>query len=213
MQSGAPSTPDPTPASAPGELMRLVADGLTQKGFPSQLPAYSDSRRLTITAPAARCTLSVEDSGSVCWDWQPPAGQAVDPHHLADLASLLLTGQPSTCPRPSDPGQPSRFTLKGAVGHELAARGLRARMEICTDHESFDVDAVMVATAPGGRAEVRVTDDGALSWEHDYWIEAMRATAAPDPAAVILDPRELAGSIVATVSQALAVACGEQGAS
>jgi hypothetical protein len=54
MQSGAPSTPEPTPATVPGELMRLVADGLTQQGFPTRLPAYSDSRRLTIAAPAAR---------------------------------------------------------------------------------------------------------------------------------------------------------------
>jgi hypothetical protein len=193
--------------------MRLVADGLTQKGFPTQLPAYSDSRRLTIAAPAARCTLSVEDSGGVCWDWQPPAGQALDPRHLADLASLLLTGQSSTQPSAIDPGHLSRFTLKGAVGHELAARGLRARMEICTDHESFDVDAVMVASVPGGCAEVRVTDDGSLSWEHDYWIEAARATGAPAFAEAILDPRELSASIVATVTQALAVACREPGAS
>jgi hypothetical protein len=77
----------------PGALMHLVADGLAGNGFTVSRPESRDGRRLSITCPAARCVLTVEDWGSVTWEWSPAAGNAIDPLGLADLACALLTGR------------------------------------------------------------------------------------------------------------------------
>src|SRR5580693_4337446 len=80
-------------AGEPGALMYLVADGLAGNGFEVGLPEFKDGRRLSVACPVAQCALTVEDWGSVAWEWNPVAGSAVDPLELADVACALLTGR------------------------------------------------------------------------------------------------------------------------
>jgi hypothetical protein len=186
--------------------MRLVADGLTHNGFDVSLPDHADGRRLSIACLAARCTVTVEDTGLVVWDWHPVAGSRTDPRQLADLASALLTGKPGEHPRQGDGyGRPG-VTLKGIVGRELTARGLQVGLEIYADEEFFDAHAAIVVTRSDGGGQVYITDDGGLGWDRDYWAEAAGVTWQAQCTTRIIDPPVLAGDIVAAVTQAMAAA-------
>jgi hypothetical protein len=202
-QIRAPAAPA---AQQPGELMHLVAAGLTGNGFDVALPGFTDGRRLTLTCPPARCALTVEDCGFTVWDWHPAAGSQADPKQLADLASLLLTGQPGPYPRQGDGYTRPGITLKGIVGRELAARGLQVDLEIYLDEKFFDAHATLVASAPGRDAEVCVTDEGCLSWEREYHAEAEGISKEHYHTTPVTDPQPLAAAIVTAVTQATTAA-------
>ena len=203
-QASAPVAERP---ATPGELMHRVAEELARNGVGVSYPEWHDARRLVITCPAARCTLAVEDCGLVTWEWHPASAGRTDPKQLADMASTLLTGQSGPHPRRGDGYKRPELTLKGVVGRELAARGLTVDLEVYLDEVVFDAQAGIVVTASGGvDAEVRVTDNGCLSWERDYWPEAAGITWEPSCTGQIADPQGLVEDIVTAVTQAIAVA-------
>jgi hypothetical protein len=191
---------------SPGELMRLVAEGLMAHGIVVRLPEDEGDRRLTIGCPGGRCTVSVGDWGDVEWQWCP-AGLAV-PWRIANVAAALLTGR---APGPSGPG--SGYTLdcvtfKGLVGLELKARGFDVGLEVHEDEEHFDVWAEIVVTSPGSGdgARVHVTDEGSVTWTRDHWAEATAVVRAPGYCRWITDPGKLAGAVVATITRAMSQA-------
>jgi len=192
----------------PGALMGLVADRLICNGIGVGLPWLDDEHCLPIACPPARCTLTVHDSGLVIWEWRPAPGGQVDPKQLADLACALLTGQAGDQPRRGDGyGRPT-VTLKGVVGRELAARGLTVGLELYEDPVFYDVYAAVVAASPGSGpdAEVRVTDDGCLSWEANYRDETALPAGSPEHVAQVAGQEALVADIVARVTLALLVA-------
>lgn len=79
--------------SRPGELLRLVADGLTDSGLEVRLPGRDGRCRLVIACAGAQCTVAVNDWGDAEWDYCPRSGENADPKHLADVATALLTGR------------------------------------------------------------------------------------------------------------------------
>jgi hypothetical protein len=198
-------------AAPPGVLMHLVAEGLTGNGYEVSRPGGEDGRCLSVTSPAARCALTVDDWGCVTCEWTLAAGSVVDPLELADLAYALLTGRLGLGRWDSDGGGRADLTLKGRVGRELQARGVRAELEVYPDELAFEASAAIVATAPGTglEAEVRVTDDGWLFWERDY-AEEEAAASEEYYLTGITDPGKVAADIVAAVTLALSLGLPSQ---
>jgi len=192
-------------AQKPGELMRLVAGGLTMNGFDVRLPEREDGCRLTIGCQGARCALSVSDWGYVEWECSPWASDEADPKQIADLATTLLTGRGGDYPRRGKGYERPGLTLKGIVGLELKARGLDVDLEVYEDEHYFDAQAEIVVTNPGtgGDAKVRVTDDGSVTWARDYWAEAATIIWEPEYCGWIADPAEVAGAVVETITRAM----------
>jgi hypothetical protein len=181
--------------TAPGELLRLVADGLTGAGLDVRPPADADGCRLDIAMPGARCTLAVGEGGSAEWEYWPWSADDADPGLTADLATVLLTGRSGPQPRLGSGHQRENVTFKGIVGLELKARGLDVELAVYTDETAFDVFAEIVVTLPGAGGvggQVCVADDGGLTWTRDYLAEAA-------------DPAGIAGLVVEAVTRAMAL--------
>ncbi len=183
------TTTCPGGRTAPGELLRLVADGLTGVGLDARPPEGWESYRLEIAWPGARCTLAVGECGSAEWEYCPWSSQDADPGLTADLVTALLTGRTGPQPRLGGGYQRENVTFKGIVGLELKARGQDVDLAVYCDETVFDTFTEIIATAPGSGndAHVCVTDDGGLTWMRDY---------QADPAAV-------AGSVVEAVTRAM----------
>jgi hypothetical protein len=192
----------------PGDLMRLVADGLTASGLEVRLPEGEHRRRLTIGCPGARCALPVSDYGLVEWECRPQPGSDADPGQVADLATALLTGRTGDHPRRGDGYGKPGITLKGIVGLELEARGLDVELEVYEDKERFDARALIVVTNPaaGDAATVQVADDGCVTWSCYYGDEAAAMTAEPDSCGPVPGPAEVAAAVVVTVTTAMSQA-------
>jgi hypothetical protein len=190
--------------AAPGELLYLVADGLADSGLDVRPSGREEGCHLAIAWPGAQCSLAVGDCGHAEWDYCPLSPQDADPDLIADLATALLVGSTGPQPRLGSGHQRGNITFKGIVGLELKARGLDVELGVFTDEDVFDVFAEIIATVPGAgdQAEVRVTDDGSLTWIHDY-----RAAAAPlregESCGRIADPAGVAGSVVGAVTRAM----------
>jgi hypothetical protein len=77
-------------------------------------------------------------------DYRPLSGGTSDPAWLADLATILLTGQnaPILQPHPARQQRHRDSKLKSAVGLELRARGINVEL-------ADDGGAVIVAPSPG----------------------------------------------------------------
>jgi len=181
--------------TAPGELLRLVADGLTGAGLDVRPPADEDGCRLDIAMPGARCTLAVGEGGSAEWEYWPWSADDADHGLTADLATALLTGRSGPQPRLGSGHQRENVTFKGIVGLELKARGLDVELAVYCDETAFDTFAEIIATVPGqgeGGGQVCVTDDGGLTWTRDYLAEAA-------------DPAGIAGLVVEAVTRAMAL--------
>ncbi|HUY46142.1 MAG TPA: hypothetical protein VMV92_10515 [Streptosporangiaceae bacterium] len=130
----------------PGKAMRAVAEKLAACGFGVRSPEWEESRRLTITsAERARCELTVEDGGSVRWDYRPSRGGGTDPAEMTGQVLRVLgvaeTGEPRPRMRPG-------VSLKGVVGRALAAHGLKVGMEVYEDPDFYDVGAEIVVINP-----------------------------------------------------------------
>jgi hypothetical protein len=195
-------------AHKPGELMRLVADGLTGSGLRVRLPKWEHGRRLAISHRGARCDLAVNDCGYVEWDYSPRASGEADPKQTADLATTLLTGRAGDYPRLGKGYDLPDITFKGIVGLELKARGLDVDLEVYEDEDYYAAVAEIVVTNPESEeiARVRATDSGSVTWEHDYWPEAAVITWEPDYSGWIADPGKVADAIVATIARAISLA-------
>lgn len=192
--------------TAPGELLRLVADGLTDVGLDVRPPADADGCRLDIAMPGARCTLAVGEGGSAEWEYWPWSAHDADPGLTADLATVLLTGRSGPQPRLGSGYQRENVTFKGIVGLELKARGLDVELAVYTDETAFDVLAEIVATVPGqveGGGQVCVADDGGLTWTRDYLAEAA-ALSGPGLGRAA-DPAGIAGLVVEAVTRAMSL--------
>ena len=173
-----------------GELLHLVADGLTANDFDVRLPTYEGGSRLTIKRMDAWCTLSVSDMGYVEWECPPSSTGEPDPKCAADLATMLLTGSTGDMPYGGNAYEALGVTFKGVVAMELKSRGLDVALNVFKDEKYFEAVSEIVVTNPDSRddATVRVTDDGHVTWACDYSTEATT----------------VAGVVVATISQAMA---------
>jgi hypothetical protein len=192
--------------TAPGELLRLVADGLTGAGLDVSPPADGEGR-LDIAWPGACCTLAVGEGGSAEWEYWPWSADDADPGLTADLATVLLTGRSGPQPRLGSGRQRENVTFKGIVGLELKARGLDVELAVYRDETAFDVIAEIIATVPGqgaGGGQVCVADDGGLTWTRDYLAEAA-ALSGPGLVGQAADPATIAGLVVEAVTRAIAL--------
>jgi hypothetical protein len=192
--------------AAPGELLRLVADGLAGAGLDVRAPGDGEGR-LDIALPGARCTLAVGECGSAEWEYCPWSPQDADPDLAADLATVLLTGQAGPQPRLGSGHQLENVTFKGIVGLELKARGLEVELAVYCDETAFDTFAEIIATVPGqgdDGGQVCVTDEGGLTWTRDYWAETA-IVSAPEPCGQAADPASVASSVVEAVTRAMSL--------
>lgn len=189
----------------PGDLLRLVADGLTDSGLDVRPPERDGSCRLVIVCTGARCTLAVNDWGDAEWDYCPGSGEYADPKQLADLATALLTGPVDDFPRRGHGYDHEGITLKGIVGLELKARGLKVDLAVYPDEDYFDAHAEIVVTSPGSEegAKIFVTDHGCLTWMREYWGEATRSVSEPDLSGPLTDPAAIAATVVNTITRAM----------
>jgi hypothetical protein len=192
--------------TAPGELLRLVADGLAGAGLDVRAPGDGEGR-LAIAWPGARCTLAVGEGGSAEWEYCPWSPADADPHLTADLATVLLTGRSGPQPRLGSGHQLENVTFKGIVGLELKARGLDVELAVYCDETAFDTFAEIIATVPGqgeDGGQVCVTDEGGLTWTRDYLAEAALGSA-PGFCGQAADPASIAGSVVEAVTRAMSL--------
>jgi hypothetical protein len=196
-------------AEKPGELMRLVAEGLTANGLDVRPPEYENGCHMTIGCKGARCMLSVGDYGDIEWECFPWGSGETDPQQIADLATTLLTGSAGDYPRRGEGYGHPGITFKGVVGLELKARGLDVELEVCKDEAFFGVHAEIVVTSPGagGDAKVYVADDGSVTWSRDYWAEAATIVWEPEYSGWIADPAKVADAVVKTITRAMSQVC------
>ena len=193
--------------TAPGELLRLVADGLAGAGLDVRPPADEDGCRLDIAMPGARCTLAVGEGGSAEWEYCPRSPQDADPDLAADLATALLTGCSGPQPRLGSGHQLENVTFKGIVGLELKARGLDVELAVYCDETAFDTFAEIIATVPGqgdDGGQVCVTDEGGLTWTRDYLAETA-VVSVPELYGQAADPASVASSVVEAVMRAMSL--------
>jgi hypothetical protein len=191
--------------SRPGGLLDLVTSGLAARGLDVRAP--DGEADLVIGCHDARSFLWVAEPGHAEWDWFPPEGQAPDPKQVADMVTVLMSdGDPDLSRRGLGYGHPG-ITLKGVVGMELEARGLDVRLGIYQDDRHYDVEAEVVVTSRASRhaGTVYVTEDCALTWTRDYWVGD--DTPEADSLEWIANPVQVADAIVASIVQAMSVAC------
>ena len=192
---------------APGELLHLVADGLTDAGLAVRDPGDGEGR-LDIALPGARCTLAVGECGSAEWEYCPWSLADADPDLAADLATVLLTGRAGPQPRLGSGHRFENVTFKGLVGLELKARGLEVELVVYRDETAFDTFAEIIATAPGPGdvgGQVCVTDEGGLTWTRDYLAEAAALVPPPEGCGQAADPAGVAGAVVEAVTRAMSL--------
>jgi hypothetical protein len=153
----------------PGGLLALVAAGLAARGVPGGYCHQEDGGcLLRVTGLAGRhCTVIADDSGYVLADCWPAGPRCPDPAVLAATVMRVLGDREDWQPGPpvTDPD----LALLGRVGLALRAGGLAVRLDVQADERNLEVCAQVVVTSAGqpGRGQVRIGDDGALSWECD----------------------------------------------
>jgi hypothetical protein len=209
MTTGRTAAADSTPEDMlPGHLMRLVADGLKARGFGVHLPAGEEERRMSVERWGGRCDLSVGDFGLVEWECIPWASKA-DSMLAADIAAYLLAGKDEDYPCRSG-GNAHGMSFKGIAGNELRARGLDVDLEVYEDSDRLEVFAEIVVTNPviHPNANVRISDDGGISWECDYPYEVAVIAGTQQYLDVPADPGGLADSIVNTIARAIWLSSG-----
>jgi hypothetical protein len=208
-----PTVPAETDAEwkMPGALMRLVADGLKERGFDVQLPQYEDERRFSVERWGGRCDLSVHDLGLVQWECTPWASKDPDPKLLADIAEFLLAGKITEVLARKSDDKLRGTSFMGTVGYELRARGFDVCLDVCEDNTLLEVWADILVKNPTARTDaiIRVSEDGAISWESDYPYEIAEITDSPTYFAVLENCRELADSIVTAIAHAVALSSGK----
>jgi hypothetical protein len=199
------NTPRVADRARPGDLLRLVADGLARSGLNVHTPEDAESRCVTIILAGAQCTPEVTDYGCARWEYCPwPPGQA-DPDLTADLATVLLTGHAGPFPRLGRRHQSQNITFKAIVGLELRARGLDVELMVYRDEDYFDAFAEIMATAPGAgcEAKVCVTDDGSLTWTREYGGQAAAVLPGPGLCGRVADPAGVAAAVAESVTRAV----------
>jgi len=154
----------------PGEAIRVVAEKLAAIGFDIHGPDRDEGWRLTIpNAQCTRCELVIEDDWSVTWDYRPLTGCDTDLAVMTGLVLRILGAEDAGRSQSATGAQPGT-SLKGLVGRALDAHGLAVRMAVYTDLFFYSVAAELVVANPARpeRGQVRVTDQGDITWERDY---------------------------------------------
>jgi hypothetical protein len=194
----------------PGALMRLVADGLKERGFDVHLPKEEDERRISIERWGGRCDLSVHDIGLVEWECSPWASKEPDPKLVADIAAFLLAGKTSESLARKKDDSLRGTSFMGIVGHELRARGFDVCLDVYEDNTLFECWADLLVKNPSVRTDtiIRISEDGAIFWESDYPYEIAEITDSPAYFAVLENYRELSDSIVTAIARAVALSSG-----
>lgn len=102
-------------------------------------------------------------------------------------------------------------SLKGTVGLELAARGLDVKLEVYEDTTLYDVTAEIIAVNPDTDedARVRISDNGTVLWECDYWPEAATITWKPEYSWDLADIGKTAHTIADKIARAVSHALPE----
>jgi hypothetical protein len=192
----------------PGTLMRLVADGLTARGFGVRLPKYEDERRISVERWGGRCDLSLNDFGLVEWECVPWSREEPDPKLTADIATFLLTGKADDCPAQKNSHGSHGTSFLGNAGYELRARGFAVCLEVFEDNTLFEVwaDILVKNRAAHPNALVRISEDGAISWEYDFYLPY--EVAGISGSVALENNLELSDSIVTTVAGAVALSSG-----
>jgi hypothetical protein len=188
--------------------MRLVADGLTARGFDVRLPEHEDERRISVERWGGRCDLSLNDFGLVEWECVPWASKEPDPKLTADIATFLLRGKADDCPAQKNSHYSRGTSFMGIAGYELRARGFDVSLEIFEDNTMFEVwaDLLVENQAAHPNAFVRISENGAISWEYDFYLPY--EVAGITGSVALENNRELSDSIVATVAGAIALSSG-----
>lgn len=190
----------------PGELLRLVVDGMTGSGLDVRVPEHAECCCMTIACAGARCTLEVTDYGRARWEYCPWPPDKADPVLTADLATVLLTGRTGPFSRLERRRHSQNITFKGIVGLELKARGLDVELVVYSDEDYFDAFAEIVVTAPTGEndeSKVCVTDDGCLTWAREYQCVGAAIASGPGLCGWIADPASVAAAVVESVTRAM----------
>ena len=192
--------------AAPGELLRLVADGLTGAGLDVRAPGDGEGR-LDIALPGARCTLAVGEGGSAEWEYCPWSPEDADPDLTADLATALLTGRAGPQPRLGSGHQFENVTFKGIVGLELKARGLDVELAVYCDETAFDTFAEIIATVPGSGDDGASMRDRRRRPDLDTRLPGggRRLVSAPGLCGQAADPARVASSVVEAVTRAMSL--------
>lgn len=198
----------------PGELMRLVADGLEARNYRCEYSPGGESGWISACCAGARCYLLVCDDGLAEWEFVPCAASAADPELTAGVAVFLLTGKDGGCP-PGNRCRTRGLSFKGIAGTELRARGFHVSLEVYEDRGAFTVESEILVTSPAGDsdASVRITDEGGIFWECGHACAVTAVPGMPEYGAVVADPAGLADSIVRTVTHAVSLLPGMAGAS
>lgn len=184
-------------------LASLTAVSLTAAGL--QVTGPNTNGRLVIVRRAAQCELIVSGKADAELHWTPFAAEAADPHRVADLAAMLLSGQAGA--RHPDTVSGSDLTFKGIVGMDLRAAGFKVELNAYTDDYYYDVTADITVTDPraGNSGAVYVTDDGGLTWHRDYWEDDAATEWEPRFRTWLPDPPAVARAIADDVARALSV--------
>ncbi len=188
-----------------GTLLHLVTDGLTNSGLAVRPPEHAEGCQVAIACEGSECALTVDDWGRVTFEHRAWLPGAADPKLTADLATALLTGQPSPYPRLGRRYGQEGITFKAVVGLELRARGLDVALAVYEDEDFLHAHVEIAVTAPGtdNAARVCVTDDGCLTWTRDYWAEAAIAFEPGGLDGWIADPATVARSVAEAVTRAM----------
>src|SRR5208282_4688360 len=141
-QTSETSQARPAGADREGGLARLTAASLAAAGV--QVTGPDTDGRLVIASRAAQCELTVSDSADAELFWTPFAAEAADPHRVADLAAVLLSGQAGA--RHPDTVSSGDLTFKGIVGMDLRAAGFTVELNAYTDDYYYDVTADITVT-------------------------------------------------------------------
>jgi hypothetical protein len=188
--------------------MRLVGGGLEVRGFDIR---YPDGARFP--GPDAgyclkfggltgmRCWVCVTDEGLVEWEWVPAGTQNADPWQVGNLVASMLAGRSVDCAR--EVRLPPDISLKGAVGHHLKASGLDVSLNVYADDDRYETVSDIAVTDPSPHSDwtVYVTDNGAVSWLHDFWPDSTVPPPDSDPAQE--DVERIAKTIVDAIALAV----------
>jgi hypothetical protein len=181
--------------------MRLVATGLTAHGFDVHYPKHEDGRRLTIAGlPSMCCTITVDDLGTVQWEYWPKPGHQADPGQVVSLTlNVLAPGSNRT----SQARTPDGDSLRAGVGQALRAAGLHVDIDVSTDRDTFTVAAEIVAASPlyPERGEIRIDDDGRITWECCYDTETVPAATIAETVVTILSHEMASGPTAGEIVQ------------
>ncbi|MFD9893371.1 hypothetical protein ACFWY9_28845 [Amycolatopsis sp. NPDC059027] len=139
-------------------VVRLVADRLAERGIPS---AIEEEHWLTL--PGAGGEFYADAYGQVVWAFRLPPAQCDDPVRIVRTILRLLGAEDLAgldfSPAPRD-------TLRRTVGAALHALGLAVRLVVSEDAVAWRVCVELAVSDPSrpSRGEVRLADNGELSW-------------------------------------------------